>query len=325
MSAKEKAQMLDNYKSVIDFLFDQGARLDARDFAGYTAIMHASGHLPQPELLQHLLSKGSDPNSRSAFGTTALMSATMQQNVDEIDILLRYEADPKIPCNDGVTPFSIAQKFRHVIAVYHRHMMPEMPARKCEKCSAKGTKRCTKCRVVYYCGRDCQVGDWTNHKSRCKKYCKSHKRVVIKPIENDGVFYTQNDYRSKIMKDVMNVDIPTYRPQSQGRADVKSLFDTYNEEWNKNGNMLLKIQAEVKNDSNHNWYPNMQKDLLVYNEKRNFRCMIDCQQLEGQELLSIIRDKGIGKVKAYFWAFMEPGKPEELTIITDPIHRAQTW
>jgi len=127
------------------------------------------------------------------------------------------------------------------------------------------------------------------------------------------------------MKDVMNVDIPTYRPQSQGKADVKSLFDTYNEEWNKNGNMLLKIQAEVKNDSNHNWYPNMQKDLLVYNEKRNFRCMIDCQQLEGQELLSIIRDKGIGKVKAYFWAFMEPGKPEELTIITDPIHRAQTW
>ena len=77
-------KFLQAHKDTIDFLFDQGLRLDARDKCGYTALMHAAGHEPQPELLEHLLAKGADPNLKSVYGTVALCDANMNQNLTEI-------------------------------------------------------------------------------------------------------------------------------------------------------------------------------------------------------------------------------------------------
>lgn len=34
-------------------------------------------------------------------------------------------------------------------------------------CGKAGTKRCGKCRVVFYCCRECQVADWRVHKEAC--------------------------------------------------------------------------------------------------------------------------------------------------------------
>jgi hypothetical protein len=43
--------------------------------------------------------------------------------------------------------------------------------RKCgnNNCSAsRGCKRCSRCRSIYYCSRECQEKDWVNHKPKCK-------------------------------------------------------------------------------------------------------------------------------------------------------------
>eukprot|EP00961_Rhodomonas_salina_P006683 90765-Rhodomonas_salina.1 len=39
----------------------------------------------------------------------------------------------------------------------------------CAACGVKNSimKRCTRCRIVYYCGRDCQVAHWGQHKVQC--------------------------------------------------------------------------------------------------------------------------------------------------------------
>ena len=70
--------------------------------------------------------------------------------------------------------------------------------------------------------------------------------------------------------------------------------------------------------------PDLNSDMVAFNEKRNFRCQLDPKMFDAPELISIIRQKGVGRVKGYFWAFMEQGKPE-LTVITDPILPAQPW
>ena len=198
----QKEQRLKGYKATIDFFFDRGVRLDARDRAGYTAVMHAAGHLPQPELLEHLLSKGADPNIRSVYGTVALMDASMSQSIKEVDILLKYGADPYIADNDGIVPYKLSEPLREVIAVYHRHMHPGMPAKDCVRCSGNGTKRCLKCRVVRYCSQKCQKADWLDHKTSCKKFHRGHKRLAIK-VKKDfkGL---QRDVVTTTMKNFMN-------------------------------------------------------------------------------------------------------------------------
>jgi hypothetical protein len=40
---------------------------------------------------------------------------------------------------------------------------------KCGVCKKEAFQRCKRCKSVWYCGRDCQVGDWPRHKADCKK------------------------------------------------------------------------------------------------------------------------------------------------------------
>lgn len=37
----------------------------------------------------------------------------------------------------------------------------------CEKCHKSATKRCSKCKSVWYCSRDCQLNHWKDHKPIC--------------------------------------------------------------------------------------------------------------------------------------------------------------
>ena len=43
----------------------------------------------------------------------------------------------------------------------------------------KDSKRCTGCYMVWYCGQDCQVGDWPCHKTDCKVTRDQYKQVLL--------------------------------------------------------------------------------------------------------------------------------------------------
>ena len=37
----------------------------------------------------------------------------------------------------------------------------------CAMCNGFGTLRCSKCKQVHYCGRECQQNHWKKHKTQC--------------------------------------------------------------------------------------------------------------------------------------------------------------
>ena len=51
----------------------------------------------------------------------------------------------------------------------------------------EGKQRCSRCKVVYYCGRECQQADWKEHKKTCQPYCPTggqesgHMSVLYTP------------------------------------------------------------------------------------------------------------------------------------------------
>jgi hypothetical protein len=45
-------------------------------------------------------------------------------------------------------------------------MLPEPES--CDRChSTENLQRCSRCKAVHYCGRECQTADWKNHKPHC--------------------------------------------------------------------------------------------------------------------------------------------------------------
>lgn len=44
-------------------------------------------------------------------------------------------------------------------------LLPDVP--KCSNCGQEATKRCSRCRVEWYCKRECQVQHWPKHKAYC--------------------------------------------------------------------------------------------------------------------------------------------------------------
>ncbi|KAL4477618.1 hypothetical protein ABPG74_002768 [Tetrahymena malaccensis] len=58
---------------------------------------------------------------------------------------------------------------------------------KCELCKKEATKRCSQCKTVWYCTRECQVVHWKDHKVSCKKIVEENKEKELrqKEIIND--------------------------------------------------------------------------------------------------------------------------------------------
>ena len=83
----------------------------------------------------------------------------------------------------------IYQSFRHMMGCDMDTPMPQLPERNfnveqpvyvCgnENCRKPTHKRCSKCKCVGYCSRECQVADWKRHKKVCSSKTAKDAKVT---------------------------------------------------------------------------------------------------------------------------------------------------
>ena len=97
----------------VQWLLDRGAAVGAREYVGRTALMFASSG-PFPETAQLLLDFGSNPNDADEFeGWTPLMFAAAEGQLEVIRVLLEFGANPSTTDKDGDVAADHAASNRH--------------------------------------------------------------------------------------------------------------------------------------------------------------------------------------------------------------------
>jgi hypothetical protein len=98
--------------------------------------------------------------------------------------LTNSDENGRVPCNvillpvcsDGRCTTSATQELNSVIAheTPGRNLRPDpslpLLCRKCKKSddASEQFKQCSRCKVTYYCNRDCQKAHWKIHKKECR-------------------------------------------------------------------------------------------------------------------------------------------------------------
>ena len=93
-----------------------------------------------------------------------------------VKLLLAKGAKMNQARNDGLTPLMGAIKAGHqevwqLLTDHAKASQAEDGARVCQMCGEKSEKmkKCSACKQVRYCSKDCQLEDWNGHKKSCKK------------------------------------------------------------------------------------------------------------------------------------------------------------
>lgn len=97
-----KAEAIPKYVAILEWLIQEGARVDARDIGGYTALGHAAAHTPVLPLAEVLLRNGANVNYQNRFGAAVLMAAVMAAEVSSCALCV----DTLLQVNNQIKPYT---------------------------------------------------------------------------------------------------------------------------------------------------------------------------------------------------------------------------
>ena len=146
----------------VRILIDNGADLNkATTDVGCTPLYTSSGE-GLLEVVRCLLVGGADVNvSRSDGGATPLAVASRNGHYNVALILLK----------GGAVETACSVRGAKAAGVTDPRMLRLLVRWRCAMCDRHLCKvrLCAQCRLVSYCGRECQRGDWAQHKAACTK------------------------------------------------------------------------------------------------------------------------------------------------------------
>jgi len=135
---------------------------------------------------------------------------------------------------------------------------------------AQSAKKCSKCALVYYCHRDCQVKDWPKHKLVCRGLAKGRNMVVM----TDNVKPNWIQEASDVTKPVFGFD------EKYGTKDLLTEDDDYD----RKTHPVWEYDAGVRRAPDWHRYPprveelledmkEMIEDMKVFGNSENARCV----------------------------------------------------
>ena len=205
--------------------------------------------------------------------------------------------------------------------------------RSCKFCKKETLKKCRGCFLVWYCGKECQMAGWENHRQECKEIkdeyvtCelrkiryKSHisiddtmknmrityPKIYCKPKESTH-FIVKIQAPWKPLRD-RDEKIPV-RAFHQGSdqleaQDLKKLTESLNI---GNKEDLTSVVYNINKGQSKLELKPIDHDMVVYNEERTIFGVITPSMDMNKELLDTIRKEGVLGVVAYFYSYWEDG------------------
>jgi len=238
-------------------------------------------------------------NAQNRYGITPLLIALDINDLQIVEMFLQAGAKLDLKDSEGTSPEILYRTRKpevvHAVEKYIREKLGDDAALKgdrCAVCKRRGIplKRCARCRMQMYCSVECQSkcsvnfhrkdrriflleNDWKIHKSACSPFAHENV-VVVKPSYLDMG--------------------PLLEPLTVSFNGPSLLPGPFGSSVHNGKNMIVKIQVPLEGS----------EDLLVYNEKRTFKCVVNrgSNSTGYDRIESIIKKKGVHGAKGYFAA-----------------------
>ena len=155
---------------ILQDLLERGADPNAHDIYGNTPLFHALS-AGEVDMAAILLKYGANPDAENWIGNRPLQTfgyPRTERDMRFLDLFLKYNSKPASKNHAFVIRVFVDSYGNKDFAARVREAWPR-EANECEKCMKPAEKKCSACKLVFYCTPACQKKDWVIHKTICKK------------------------------------------------------------------------------------------------------------------------------------------------------------
>eukprot|EP00887_Chlorella_sp_A99_P007767 scaffold20.g7767.t1 len=228
---------------------------------------------------------------------------------DTVKLLLDHGADASAADPDGVTVERVARSNPAMLAMVREKLNKQenkevVKGAPCHACGKEGAKqRCAMCNLAVYCGKDCQMAHWKQHKAACTEHSAKALRVSVFRSDHIGIIPINQLHGQMLGMGGQCRPKPTVVAAGHVAGPPEGASKPF----------PIKIQVPLGQAVSR------QTPCVIYNRNCSFVCCSD-----SVELGRLVRQRGINGQKMYLMARFDE-EAQGLELAADKLLPAQPW